>query len=132
MTSNIYWSIITYKNSIISFLLNKLYYFNKFVLCSFLAINDFTSFSLQRGDYATFDVVEFINLLESNSGIDLLQFDSAPGAQGAGFYTMQITELNAYADYNINFNVISSVPIPAAFWLFGSGVVCLIGVARRK
>lgn len=27
---------------------------------------------------------------------------------------------------------ISSVPVPAAVWLFGSGLLCLIGVARRK
>ena len=28
--------------------------------------------------------------------------------------------------------VIEAVPVPAAFWLFGSGLVGLIGVARRK
>jgi len=26
----------------------------------------------------------------------------------------------------------SPVPVSAAVWLFGSGLVCLIGVARRK
>ena len=24
------------------------------------------------------------------------------------------------------------IPIPAAVWLFGSGLLCLVGVARRK
>ena len=35
---------------------------------------------------------------------------------------------------DINFDVVSitGVPIPAAFWLFGSGLLGIIGVARRK
>jgi hypothetical protein len=34
----------------------------------------------------------------------------------------------------VNFDniVVSAVPVPAAFWLFGSGLIGLIGVARRK
>ena len=28
--------------------------------------------------------------------------------------------------------VISSVPVPAAAWLFGSGLLGLVGIARRK
>jgi hypothetical protein len=28
--------------------------------------------------------------------------------------------------------VINSVPVPAAAWLFGSGLVGLVGIARRK
>lgn len=31
-----------------------------------------------------------------------------------------------------NFEYVSSVPIPAAVWLFGSGLLGLIGMARRK
>lgn len=33
---------------------------------------------------------------------------------------------------NIQFSQISVVPVPAAAWLFGSGLLGLIGVARRK
>jgi hypothetical protein len=29
-------------------------------------------------------------------------------------------------------DVVSPVPIPAAVWLFGSGLLGLIGIARRK
>ncbi len=36
-----------------------------------------------------------------------------------------------FLDYSINFGV-SAVPIPAAAWLFGSGLLGLISVARRK
>ncbi len=28
--------------------------------------------------------------------------------------------------------VVSAVPVPAAVWLFGSGLICLIGIAKRK
>jgi len=33
---------------------------------------------------------------------------------------------------NINFDTISSVPLPAAIWLFGSGLIGMVGFARRK
>ncbi|MDH5766502.1 MAG: VPLPA-CTERM sorting domain-containing protein [Gammaproteobacteria bacterium] len=95
--------------------------------------NGFSSFELHRGNYATFDIVEFINLNEFYSGIDLLQFDSAPGPQSAGFYTMHIIEVNdEFSNYQIDFEVISAVPVPAAVWLFGSGLISLAGFARRK
>ncbi|MDH5612971.1 MAG: VPLPA-CTERM sorting domain-containing protein [Gammaproteobacteria bacterium] len=35
-------------------------------------------------------------------------------------------------DYTYEMVVVSSVPVPAAVWLFGSGLLGLIGVARRK
>jgi len=36
----------------------------------------------------------------------------------------------SYQDYTITYP--SSVPLPAAAWLFGSGLIGLVGVARRK
>ena len=33
---------------------------------------------------------------------------------------------------NMQFNAVSAVPIPAAAWLFGSGLIGMIGLARRK
>ena len=33
---------------------------------------------------------------------------------------------------NLNFAEVSAVPVPAAVWLFGSGLLGLVGVARRK
>lgn len=38
-----------------------------------------------------------------------------------------------FQGYNANFNMTTSaVPVPAAVWLFGSGLLGLVGVARRK
>ena len=40
---------------------------------------------------------------------------------------------NSYTGwYLVQDNSISSVPVPAAFWLFGSGLIGLVGIARRK
>lgn len=33
---------------------------------------------------------------------------------------------------NLNFAEVSAVPVPAAVWLFGSGLLGLVGVARRR
>jgi hypothetical protein len=39
-----------------------------------------------------------------------------------------------FGDYNANFNLqgVSAVPVPAAVWLFGSSLLGLVGIARRK
>jgi hypothetical protein len=31
-----------------------------------------------------------------------------------------------------NFNIVTTIPVPAAAWLFGSGLLGLVGVARRR
>jgi hypothetical protein len=52
-----------------------------------------------------------------------------PMAQGGPFYD------NQDGGFNFNFNpqgTMTVVPVPAAVWLFGSGLMGLAGVARRK
>jgi len=41
-------------------------------------------------------------------------------------------DVEAYLDPNVTYAKFSVVPIPAAVWLFGSGLLGLVGVARRK
>ena len=55
-----------------------------------------------------------------------------------GFTSVDILELEG-SDYDQifiwgdSFNVgVSAVPVPAAVWLFGSGLIGLVGIARRK
>lgn len=38
----------------------------------------------------------------------------------------------AFPSFNANFDFVAPVPVPAAVWLFGSGLVGLVGVARRR
>lgn len=50
-------------------------------------------------------------------------------APGGPFYDTQ------YGGFNFNFNLkgtMTVVPIPAAVWLFGSGLLGLLGMAGRK
>ena len=56
-------------------------------------------------------------------------------------YTLEFAAIcgadaNCFSDYYIDNVVITAdiapVPVPAAVWLFGSGLVGLVGVARRK
>jgi hypothetical protein len=48
------------------------------------------------------------------------------GSQAAG------DTVNRYYAWAVHDGDIGAVPIPAAFWLFGSGLLGLMGVARRK
>ena len=45
---------------------------------------------------------------------------------------LQLTVLPGDADFVKIDNIATTVPVPAAVWLFGSGLLGLIGIARRK
>lgn len=66
------------------------------------------------------------DILQGVEGHGLIQF--------AGTYTSISWNVNVYEDFHgIQIGIGSSVvPIPPAVWLFGSGLLGLIGVARRK
>ena len=56
-------------------------------------------------------------------------FDFENGHQG---YTSKPNTFYAWAVYDGDIAAPSAVPVPAAVWLFGSGLVGLIGIARRR
>ena len=39
---------------------------------------------------------------------------------------------NIAAGFHLDNIILSAVPIPASVWLFGSGLVCLLGISKRK
>ncbi|MDH5570787.1 MAG: VPLPA-CTERM sorting domain-containing protein [Gammaproteobacteria bacterium] len=65
------------------------------------------------------------------SGIPVLAIFDCMGTvcTGVSGYPMQV---GPFPGQNPTFNGVSAVPVPAAVWLFGSGLVGLAGVARRR
>jgi hypothetical protein len=59
-----------------------------------------------------------------------------PGATGPGTNGGGVTMVNGFKGFtpvvNMTTNTAAPVPVPAAAWLFGSGLLGLVGVARRK
>ena len=65
------------------------------------------------------------NVGPDSSGGITLQFNAACGADANCVSNYFVDNVSIKAD-------VSAVPVPAAVWLFGSGLLGLIGVARRK
>ena len=63
-------------------------------------------------------------------GANAYDFFFEDGTQNNG--AVKTVELYAWAVHSGDVDTLSSVPVPAAVWLFGSGLLGLIGVARRK
>ena len=56
-------------------------------------------------------------------------FDAAPGDYFVSFFGFADVSAPELGQYGIE---ISQVPVPTAVWLFGSGLIGLVGVARRR
>lgn len=49
-----------------------------------------------------------------------------------GFNSITLSSFDAGYIFNVDDITVAPVPLPAAFWLFGSGLLCLTGLSRRK
>ena len=56
-------------------------------------------------------------------------FDAMPGNYFVSFFGFADVSAPELGQYGIE---ISQVPVPAAVWLFGSGLIGFVGVARRR
>jgi hypothetical protein len=74
-------------------------------------------------NWTTYNYTTFADA--SATGGITLQLNSTCGADAGCFADFSIDNVSISAD-------VSAVPVPAAVWLFGSGLVGLIGIARRK
>ena len=108
-------------------------------------VGSFTPGSIIDGviDYAAF--TGHANLLEiggwtlglstldiDNPDVNLLHLSGTGVLSGNGFDATDVTwtfSAQSAASYSL---AVTAVPIPAAVWLFGSGLLGLVGIARRK
>jgi len=59
-----------------------------------------------------------------------LEGDLEPLAHGHGDWRLTMSALSG--DITVTSVRTSSVPVPPALWLFGSGLLCLVGIAKHK
>jgi hypothetical protein len=57
---------------------------------------------------------------------------SNPLIASATFSYISTQSVNGFSLDDVTFGPVSAVPAPAAIWLFGSALICLAGVAKRK
>jgi len=97
-------------------------------LDSFSAVNGFfvvEGWTLDLTSLAVNDLGTFLNLsgtgVLTGNGFDATSAIWTFSAENSTSYSMTVTAAG-----------IPAVPLPAAFWLFGSGLISLVTVARRK
>jgi len=90
-----------------------------------------TSFNTFFGAAGDFDIMD-INFTAVGSGVSNLALSESSlwvfADDLGGYYGDQIT----FDPATVQVASVSAVPIPAAVWLFGSGLIGLAGVARRS
>ena len=69
------------------------------------------------------------DLLGSLKAPGFFKFEATPGDYFVSFYGFADTSAPQLGQYGIE---ISQVPVPAAVWLFGSGLIGLAGMTRRN
>ena len=57
-------------------------------------------------------------------------FDATPGNHFVSFFGSAGESDSMFGQYGIEISQV--VPVPAAVWLFGSGLLGLVGIARRR
>ena len=87
----------------------------------------FTLLSEGHGHYGDGTLTQVGNTLTGYEGHGAIQFD---GWVSSISFTNNTNEL--WHGFTIGATAIQPVPVPAAVWLFGSGLIGLVGAARRK
>ena len=105
------------------------------VVLSTLYFDDFVSYYLHAGNTTAAPLLESINLPSAFGPLDLLLFDTAPGAQPAGDYALRVQM--TVLDVPIGGNawsatfVVTPIPVPAAAGLFAGALGALAWLRRR-
>jgi len=84
------------------------------------------------GLFLNMDVGNVWNVTDLGGG----QLELSPGATGPGTNLGGVTMVNGFTGQtpliDLHIQAPAPVPVPAAAWLFGSGLLGLVGMARRK
>jgi len=83
--------------------------------------NDFTLLGIANGNTVTSFDLASIGFTEQVFAVKILSLENGGAPAAPGFDLAYVEAIN----YSV-------VPVPAAIWLFGSGMLGLIGIARRK
>jgi len=96
-------------------------------LTSFAPVSGFLSiegWSLELTSLSIIDQTSSLLSLEGTGTLTGNGFDPTDAT-----WTFSTTSIDSY---NMSVQTVAVVPVPAAVWLFGSGLIGLVGVARRK
>ena len=92
--------------------------------------NAWASFGALSGGIQHFDIERYG---EGYTAVWAADSNTLTNYTGSRSYTFEDVITDISADTTVQaFTVVSAVPVPAAFWLFGSGLIGLVGFARRK
>lgn len=100
---------------------------------------DITAIALATGDDAIgsaavslWDYNGFIDILPEANASSIGPISDVQSTAGSFNVVLNYGEFDQFVGYANSSGFASAVPIPAAVWLFGSGLIGLIGIARRK
>jgi hypothetical protein len=96
--------------------------------------------AVATGDLLDANASAAVDFLDDLGAVDILEMMNVAGGQsdmltldGSFEFELASGEINTIAGYvDSTGQAASVVPVPAAVWLFGSGLIGLVGIARRK
>ena len=103
-------------------------------------VNSYTT-AASSGDATGGSISGTINIIDNWNGTDFAQGGAFTGTTSGSNFTASWTSLivggpfnGQTGTYNVSgtYAVAPAVPVPAAIWLMGSGLIGLVGVARRR
>jgi len=102
-----------------------------FALTSLTSFSPVTNFFTYAGWQLDLNTL----LVASDSSAGFLHLSGTGVVSGNGYVATNATwsfSANNATKYSMSVTALATVPVPAAAWLFGSGLIGLVGVARRK
>ena len=107
-------------------------------MLSFIDMSDGFSVNTKGSTMAKFGRFDIGVFGEKGFGFDPVSFTIAADGDSISTYTSALTNKGFLFSAKLSkgapmaFIATTAIPLPAAAWLFGSGLIGLVGIARRK